>query len=67
MLKERNEHENTKRDYEYKISQLNEKLEYLQLTPAKRKKIEDEKNKLNQSLDVSSTTIDTAQEDGGTF
>ena len=58
LMKERSEHEKTRNEYESKISELNEKIGYLQLTPAKRKKIEEEKNNL--------TTIAT-EKDGGTF
>jgi chromosome segregation ATPase len=58
LIKERSEHEKTRNEYEVKISELNEKIGYLQLTPAKRKKIEEEKNNL--------TTI-TTEKDGGTF
>lgn len=58
LMKERAEHEKTKSGYEIKITELNEKIGYLQLTPAKRKKIEEEKNNL--------TTI-TTEKDGGIF
>jgi chromosome segregation ATPase len=58
LMKERTEHEKTRSDYEIKISELNERISYLQLTPAKRKKIEEEKNNL--------TTIST-EKDGGIF
>ena len=33
LMKERSEHEKTKSDYEIKITELNEKIGYLQLTP----------------------------------
>lgn len=58
LMKEREEHEKTKSDYESKISKLNERISYLQLTPAKRKKIEEEKNIL---------TTTTTEKDGGIF
>jgi len=52
LIKERDLHQQTRNDYELKIQQLNgnyeltikelnEKIEYLQLTPAKRKKIDE--------------------------
>jgi chromosome segregation ATPase len=41
LQKEREEHQNTRSSYDLIIKQLNEKIEYLQLTPAKRKKIDD--------------------------
>jgi chromosome segregation ATPase len=41
LEKEREEHQNTRSSYDLIIKQLNEKIEYLQLTPAKRNKIDD--------------------------
>lgn len=64
LMKERDMHQKTRDDYESIIKDLNDKIEYLQLTPAKRKKIDDAK---------AATTIETKPaveeivEDGGKF
>ena len=51
------------------IKELNEKIEYLQLTPAKRKKIDDAKQ--NKTIDVFSTEVSVEPtdiiKDGGSF
>ena len=47
LLKSRKENEELKIDYENKIKELNDKIDYLQLTPAKRKKL-DELSKVDQ-------------------
>jgi len=60
LIKERDEHQKTRNDYESKIKSLNEQIEYLQLTPAKRKKIEEAKS-------ITATTIINPIEDGGSF
>lgn len=54
--------------YELKIKELNEKIDYLQLTPAKRKKIEEVKKEVIETptLDVFSNSEDTLR-DGGSF
>lgn len=57
-------------NYELKIQELNEKIEYLQLTPAKRKKIDD--SKVAPTVEVIEETltlfnIDTTIKDGGSF
>jgi len=80
LLKEREEHQKTRNDYENnirdsnnffqsQIKELNEKIEYLQLTPAKRKKLEDEKNKVVEVLEESSVLplVDETTKDGGSF
>jgi chromosome segregation ATPase len=80
LLKEREEHQKTRNDYENnirdlnnsfqsQIKELNEKIEYLQLTPAKRKKLEDEKNKVVEVLEESSVLplVDETIKDGGSF
>ena len=61
LIKEREEHQKTRDSYEEKIKELNDKIDYLQLTPAKRKKI-DEANKVSEAK----TLIDIT-EDGGLF
>ena len=70
LIKERELHQQTRNDYELKIKELNEKIEYLQLTPAKRKKIDD--SKLTPTIEVTEGTptlfnIDTTIKDGGSF
>ena len=54
--------------YELKIKELNDKIDYLQLTPAKRKKIEEVKKEVTETptLDVFSNSEDTLK-DGGSF
>jgi len=70
LIKERELHQQTRNDYDLKIQELNEKIEYLQLTPAKRKKIDD--SKLTPTVEVIEGTptlfnIDTIIKDGGSF
>ena len=70
LIKERELHQQTRNDYELTIKDLNEKIEYLQLTPAKRKKIDD--SKLTPIVEVIEATptlfnIDTIIKDGGSF
>jgi len=70
LIKERELHQQTRNDYELKIKELNEKIDYLQLTPAKRKKIDD--SKLTPTIEVTEGTptlfnIDTTIKDGGSF
>jgi chromosome segregation ATPase len=64
LLKERNDHEKTRLDYESKINELTEKIEYLQLSPSKRKKIDESKG-----AGVLPVVGDASEEtqDGGTF
>lgn len=54
--------------YELKIKELNDKIDYLQLTPAKRKKIEEVKKEVIETptIDVFSNSEDTLK-DGGSF
>ena len=70
LIKERESHQQTRNDYDLKIQELNEQIEYLQLTPAKRKKIDD--SKLTPIVEVIKETptlfnIDTIIKDGGSF
>jgi chromosome segregation ATPase len=78
LIKERDLHQQTRNDYELKIQQLNgdydlkikelnEKIEYLQLTPAKRKKIDEIKvSSVVETLEVNE--IDNSIiKDGGSF
>lgn len=48
------------------IKELNEKIEYLQLTPAKRKKI-DEANKPKEQVEVVNQSSEDTVKDGGSF
>ena len=54
--------------YELKIKELNDKIDYLQLTPAKRKKVEEVKKEVTETptLNVFSNSEDTLK-DGGSF
>jgi uncharacterized coiled-coil DUF342 family protein len=70
LIKERELHQQTRNDYDLKIKELNEKIDYLQLTPAKRKKIDD--SKLTPTVEVTEEpltlfNIDTTIKDGGSF
>jgi uncharacterized coiled-coil DUF342 family protein len=70
LIKERELHQQTRNDYDLTIKELNEKIEYLQLTPAKRKKIDD--SKLTPTVEVTEEpltlfNIDTTIKDGGSF
>jgi predicted nuclease with TOPRIM domain len=66
LLKERNEHEKTKKDYESKIIELNEKIESLQPTTAKRKKNSDVKDVPNKIMVIDTSKKET-EKDGGIF
>jgi chromosome segregation ATPase len=77
LIKERDLHQQTRNDYELKIQQLNgdyeltikqlnEKIEYLQLTPAKRKKIE-ESNVSPVVVALDTNSKDSTIRDGGSF
>ena len=70
LIRERELHQQTRNDYELKIKELNEKIDYLQLTPAKRKKIDD--SKITTIVEVTEEpltlfNIDTTIKDGGRF
>ena len=70
LIRERELHQQTRNDYELKIKELNEKIDYLQLTPAKRKKIDD--SKITPTVEVTEEpltlfNIDTTIKDGGSF
>ena len=68
LVKERENHKKTRDEYELKIKQLNDQIEYLQLTPAKRKKLEEEKNKQVEIANVSSALpLEDLTKDGGSF
>jgi chromosome segregation ATPase len=68
LVKSRDEQKKVCEQYEFRISELNDKIEYLQLTPAKRKKIDDEKAKLAEPM--MNGVLPIMQEpikDGGSF
>jgi chromosome segregation ATPase len=69
LLKERDEHQKIRKSFENQIKDLNDQIEYLQLTPAKRKKLEEEKNKPVKVIEESSVLPLTEEtiRDGGSF
>lgn len=75
LIKERELHQQTKDEYDLNIKELNEKIEFLSLTPAKRKKVSEVKivpidepvvETIFDHLDTTDTT-DTIIKDGGSF
>ncbi len=68
LIKEREEHQKTRTNFENQIKELTNQIEYLQLTPAKRKKLEEE-NKVLKVLKESSVLPinDDTTKDGGSF
>jgi hypothetical protein len=64
LLKERNEHEKTRLDFESKIKELTEKIDYLQLSPSKRKKIDETKG---AGVLPAFGDSEEKTQDGGTF
>lgn len=68
LSKEREAHQNTRNQFESTIKELNEKIDYLQLTPAKRKKLEEEKLKSVFAVaEQIQDQDDSATKDGGSF
>jgi chromosome segregation ATPase len=68
LVKERESNQKTRDDYEKQIASLNEKIEYLQLTPAKRKKVDEAKAVALSGSTVDVTTlVDATIKDGGSF
>jgi chromosome segregation ATPase len=69
LNKEREEHKKTRIVFENRIKELDSQIEYLQLTPAKRKKLEDERNKVVEVTEQSSVLplTDNTIKDGGSF
>ena len=65
LIKEREEHQKTRSGYEKAIKKLNDQIEYLQLSPSKRKKI-DEANEVKQEVKTESKTKEEIK-DAGTF
>jgi hypothetical protein len=70
LIRERVEHEKTKSNYEETIKGLKDRIEFLQLTPAKRSKIEAKTIKLPEpEPEVFEPAIElvTITKDGGSF
>ena len=67
LIKEREAHKKTRSDFEKQVEELTSQIEYLQLTPAKRKKIDEEKNKVVEVEVVSTLPIEESIRDGGSF
>jgi chromosome segregation ATPase len=70
LIRERVEHEKTKSNYEETIKGLKDRIEFLQLTPAKRSKIEAKTIKLSEpEPEVFEPAIElvTITKDGGSF
>jgi cysteinyl-tRNA synthetase len=69
LVKERESHKKTRNEYELKLKELSDRIEYLQLTPAKRKKIDEEKNKVVEVIEEASVLpiTDDITKDGGSF
>lgn len=65
LVRVRNENDEMKQNYENQIKLLNDKIEYLQLSPAKRKKV-DEQTSVS-AVDLTTKDKVTTIEDGGTF
>lgn len=69
LIKERESHKKTRAEYENKITELNDQIAYLQLTPAKRRKIDEEKNKQVEEVETASALPleEVITRDGGSF
>jgi chromosome segregation ATPase len=69
LIKERENHQKTRDEYEFKLKELDDQIKYLQLTPAKRKKIDEEKNKVVEVMEEISVLpiTDDITKDGGSF
>lgn len=63
LAKARQEIDTIRTNYENQISELNKTIEYLQLTPAKRKKVDS----LNKVVSDTSETQEEVIKDGGSF
>ena len=66
LLKSQKEMEDLKSSHEIEVKQLKDKIDYLQLTPAKRKKI-DELNKVSDTINTILSRQDSDTKDGGSF
>jgi chromosome segregation ATPase len=66
LNKERDEHKKTCEQFEQQVKELNSKIDYLQLTPAKRKKLDDV-NKNVTTLVAINSDVEDLTKDGGSF
>lgn len=64
LIKERELHQQTRESYDRQILELNKRIEYLQLTPAKRKKVDEV---MANSTPLLATNTNTTTKDGGSF
>lgn len=64
IVKLREENDRLQQNYESQIKELNEKIEYLQLSPAKRKKVDEQKSDTTTDLTKDKESL---IEDGGIF
>jgi chromosome segregation ATPase len=67
LVKEREQHQKTRNEFENKIKELIDQIEYLQLTPAKRKKVDEARAAAKTETVIAQPEIITATEDGGSF
>ena len=68
LVKEREAHQKTRDEFSGKIEELNSQIEYLQLTPAKRKKIDEAKKVVEEPSEVFATSEQNdIVKDGGSF
>lgn len=67
LSKERDLHQNTRNAYESQIKNLNDKITYLELTSAKRKKIEEANKKVDESDQSNLEPIMQNIKNGGIF
>lgn len=68
LVKEREAHKQTRNEYNNQIEELNTKIEYLQLTPAKRKKIDETKKVVEEPTEnFASSEQNDIVKDGGSF
>ena len=67
LIKEREEHQKTRSSYEKSIKKLNDQIEYLQLSPAKRKKIDEAKAVKTESKSEVKPEVKEEIKDAGTF
>ena len=65
LIKSREENESLKNEYEEKIKELNDTIDFLNLSPSKRKKAEESKKKADSGEEIN--TEDTPIKDGGNF
>lgn len=67
LIRAREENDVLKKQYESTIHQLNEKIEYLQMSPAKRKKYDEQQTQKNFVEEGEINNKNTPYKDGGIF